>query len=285
MDELVVISGKGGTGKTSVVAALARLVSDTIFADCDVDASNLHLALETKVKGSEEFIASKQAIHLPDDCANCGICKEYCIFGAISLDENNSPIFNDVLCEGCGFCYHVCNFNAIKMQSSVTGEWMEAKTKYGPLIYAELNPGEENSGLLVTKVKNEARELAKKKKKKLLLVDGPPGIGCSAIAAVTGANLLLIVTEPTGSGKHDMNRALKLAKHFQIPAIVCINKWDLNQEVSKEITSEVEQQNSKVICKIPYQENTNNPLLKLINSKKIKILYEKIIDELKRSKI
>lgn len=223
--ELVVISGKGGTGKTSLVACLASLFDHRVVADCDVDAANLNLILQGKVVEKNDFMGGKKAIIKPDACTRCGKCREVCRFGAISDDF----VVDRIACEGCGACQVFCPASAVDFSPRLCGECYTCTTGDGqPLIFAELRPGEENSGKLVTMVRTEARREAEDKGIPFIIIDGPPGIGCPVIASVTGTNQALIVTEPTGSGIHDMKRILQLTAHFGIKAGVVVNKYDIN---------------------------------------------------------
>jgi MinD superfamily P-loop ATPase len=237
--QLVVLSGKGGTGKTSVVAALATLATGKVLADCDVDAADLHLVLDPRRRHREPFTAGKEARILPERCSACGECVHYCRFGAISMargaGERSVYAVDPLACEGCGLCARVCTCNAVEMLEPEQGEWFISDTRHGPLVDARLNIGGENSGKLVTLVRNGALALAEEIGAGLVLVDGPPGIGCPVIASVTGADLVLAVTEPTVSGAHDLERAASLIQGFGLPLAVCINKSDLNPDMAERI--------------------------------------------------
>jgi len=245
--EIVILSGKGGTGKTSVTAAFTAL-AHTVVADCDVDAPNLHLLLNPQIQKSEEFIASKLATIIPELCFECGACEHACRFGAVTPEYTIDPI----MCEGCGVCQVSCPYNAIQMQDRLSGYIYSSTTAYGPMAHAELLAGESNSGKLVTKVRELARGIAKAEDYSLLLVDGPPGIACATIASVTGATTGLIVTEPTIPAIHDLERVVQLLDHFQIPALVLINKYDLNTQKSEEIERYCKKQDISVVGQIPY---------------------------------
>ena len=238
--QLVVLSGKGGTGKTSVVAALASLAQSKVLADCDVDAADLHLVLDPERKHTERFISGKEARIDSERCSSCGMCMEYCRFDAIRMRSNNGGravyAVDPIACEGCGLCARVCTPGAVDMAAAERGEWFVADTRHGPLVYARLNAGGENSGKLVTVVRDQALTLAKDMGASLVVVDGPPGIGCPAIASVTGADLILAVTEPTVSGLHDLERVAALVEGFGLPLAVCINKVDLNPDMALRIT-------------------------------------------------
>lgn len=231
MKELCVLSGKGGTGKTSIVGALAALIPDKVLVDCDVDAPDLHLLLAPEVKSREGFMGGRKAIIISELCTDCGRCREVCHFEAINAAFQVDPI----ACEGCGVCVHFCSFGAIDFPLAVCGEWYVSETRFGPLIHAQLGAGQENSGMLVALIRGKAQDLAEAKGLPLILVDGPPGIGCPVISSLTGADGVLIVTEPTLSGLHDLNRVLELAGHFKIPGMVLINKYDLNKEMASQI--------------------------------------------------
>jgi MinD superfamily P-loop ATPase len=229
--ELCVLSGKGGTGKTSLVGALAALIPDKILVDCDVDAPDLHLLLAPEVKSRQEFLGGRKAKVIQELCTDCGRCREVCRFEAIRENFQVDPI----ACEGCGVCVHFCSFGAIEFPLAVCGEWYVSETRFGPMVHAQLGAGQENSGMLVALIRGKAQDLAAARGLPLILVDGPPGIGCPVISSLTGADGVLIVTEPTLSGLHDLDRVLDLAEHFKIPGMVLINKYDLNREMADRI--------------------------------------------------
>ncbi len=251
MKELVVISGKGGTGKTSVTAALAVLSGKFVMADCDVDAADLHLLLQPDIRQRMEFRSGHEAVIRAEDCMGCGRCLEACRFEAI---RREGAVFcvEAVGCEGCGVCVQVCPVQAIDFPERVSGEWYLSATRCGPMVHARLNPGGENSGKLVALVREKARNLATEQGLDGVLVDGPPGIGCSVIASITGASLVLAVTEPTLSGLHDLERVLSLAGHFKIPAAVCVNKWDINAEQTEAIEQRAQQLGAFLAGRIRY---------------------------------
>ena len=252
--QLAIVSGKGGTGKTSIVACFSALAKNKVLADCDVDAPNLHLILEPEIKYKEEFIGSKKAAIIPDKCISCGKCKEYCRFDAVVFDERYR--IDEVICEGCGVCVYVCPANAIEFKENISGHLFVSDSKYGKLVHARLKVGEENSGKLVEKVRRKAKELGEN-----IIIDGPPGIGCPVIASLSGVDKALIVTEPTFSGLHDLKRVLKLVEHFKLDAFVCINKYDINPEVAKEIEEYCRAMKIKVIGKIPYDEKVTEAMV------------------------
>jgi MinD superfamily P-loop ATPase len=245
--EITVLSGKGGTGKTSVTASLAVLAQNAVLTDCDVDAPDLHMLLKPEVLEKQEFKASRVAVMDQELCVQCGKCEEHCRFGAI---EN--LIIDPVLCEGCGVCAYICPVAAIELEKRVSGYAFISKTKYGPMSHALLNPGEENSGKLVSLVRKNAKKVAEKENCDLIINDGPPGIGCPVIASVGGVDVGLIVVEPTLSGIHDMERALGLLKHFKIPSLVCVNKYDLNTDNTSRIAEFCSSNDVKIVGKIPF---------------------------------
>jgi len=247
MKEIVVLSGKGGTGKTSIVGSLAALASSKVMADCDVDAADLHLLLRPEAKESNEFWSGQVALIDTEKCTECGLCQELCRFHAIE-DFQVDP----VSCEGCGFCSHVCPVEAISMQENMAGHWFISQTRYGPLVHAKLGIAQENSGKLVTVVRRNARMLAERQGVDYILSDGPPGIGCPVISSLSGANLVLLVTEPTLSGIHDLERVLGVCRHFGVPPVVCINKYDINEENSRRIEGYCTEQGIEVVSKIPF---------------------------------
>lgn len=259
MQELLVISGKGGTGKTTLVAAFADLAKDKVLADCDVDAADLHLLLQPEVASKNEFYGSKKAVINPELCTGCGSCIEACRFDAID-DLRVDPTF----CEGCGVCKLVCPADAITMEPNLAGYWYISSSCYGPMVHAQLGLAEDNSGKLVTVVRKAARHLAEEKGCQLIITDGPPGIGCPVISSLTGVSLVLIVTEPTVAGRHDLERVIKLTKHFRVPAVVCINKYDLASEKSQEIETYCHHEGIEVAGTIPFDEHVNQSLLEAV---------------------
>ena len=256
MKELVVISGKGGTGKTSLVASFAALAKEKVLADCDVDAADLHLVLEPRVLHRENFSGGKIARILSERCTSCGRCEEVCRFDAVVQKAGPTAgedfFIDPVACEGCGVCVWNCPEETISFEEAMNGEWFISETRYGPMVHARLGIAEENSGKLVSLVRNQAKQVAAAKNLDLLIVDGSPGIGCPVIASITGADLVLVVTEPTLSGKHDMERVAELTGHFGIKTLVCINKWDLYAEIAREIEGEARQLGMKVVGNVRY---------------------------------
>lgn len=253
MKELVVISGKGGTGKTSITASFASLAGNAVIADCDVDAADLHLILQPKVIWREDFSGGRKARIVAGKCTGCGKCSQVCRFEAVISGSNgNRPRVDEIACEGCGVCTRFCPEGAIEFEPAVNGEWFSSKTRYGPMVHAKLGVAEENSGKLVTLVRNEARAVAERMNRELVIIDGSPGIGCPVIASVTGADLALVVTEPTLSGLHDLGRIAGVTAHFNVPTVVCINKCDINEELSARIENEATGLGVKVIGRVRY---------------------------------
>jgi MinD superfamily P-loop ATPase len=257
MKQLVILSGKGGTGKTSVAAAFAHLAFETlgprftVLADADVDAANLELVLAPQVLEKNEFRGGQVAVIDHDICTMCGRCEEVCRFDAISM-VGDRTLVDDVACDGCAACVFECPVEAIVMQDQVVGHWFRSDCRYGPLYHAALYPGQENSGKLVTMVKQFARLLAMDEDRELVLVDGPPGIGCPVISATSGADMVLLAAEPTVSGVHDMQRALQTAQHFGVPAVVCINKADVYPKGADEIESFCLAEGIEMVGRIPF---------------------------------
>jgi len=248
MKEIIVISGKGGTGKTSLISAFASLAENKVLCDADVDAADLHLIMNPNVIQRSDFQSGNTAVINKDQCTECDLCREMCRFNAISADYE----VNSIDCEGCGVCVHFCPESAIDFPVNTCGEWFISDTRFGKMVHARLGIAEENSGKLVTLVRQEARKLAEAKNLDLILTDGPPGVGCPVIASIGGASAVLIVTEPTVSGKHDMERVAQLAAHFKIPALVCVNKFDLNLELTREIEKYAEEKEIACLGRIPF---------------------------------
>jgi len=248
MKELVVISGKGGTGKTSLTAAFASLAKSMVLCDADVDAADLHLLMAPEIIERHDFQGGHKAVINQEKCTRCGLCRELCNWGAIDEDFNVEPMD----CEGCGVCVYFCPEKAINFPLSTCGEWFISDTRFGPMVHARLGIAEENSGRLVTVVRQQARKLAETKKLELILTDGPPGIGCPVIASISAASAVLIVVEPTLSGKHDMMRVAELAEHFNIPAMICVNKFDLNKDETQVIEDRGRDRKMEVLARIPF---------------------------------
>jgi len=231
MKELIIISGKGGTGKTSLAAAFASLAEKKVLCDADVDAADLHLIMDPKVKQQSEFRSGFTADIVREKCTECGLCRELCRWNAINAEFEVNPIE----CEGCGVCVYFCPEKAINFPENTCGQWFISDTRFGPLVHARLGIAEENSGKLVTLVRQESKRIADENNLDLILTDGPPGVGCPVIASIGGASAVLIVAEPTLSGIHDMERVVQLANHFKVPAMVCVNKFDLNLDLTRDI--------------------------------------------------
>ena len=251
--ELVVISGKGGTGKTSVTAALASFFPHKVLVDGDVDAADLHLLLKINSTKKHDFYGGHEAEINPELCNGCGLCESLCRFDAIVF-LGEKCVVQEMSCEGCKVCVDACPEKAISWNPALNGVWMESETKEGSLVHARLIPGSENSGKLVTLVREKAREKAIEQQMPLILLDGPPGIGCPVIAAVTGADALLMVTEPTPSGLHDLERVLQLAAHFKIPSFILLNKADINLEYKKKIEEKALEYQALFIGDLPYSK-------------------------------
>ena len=282
MKQIVVISGKGGTGKTVTTASFASLAENKVMADCDVDAADLYLLLHPTIKETYEFTGRVAQID-EDKCIQCGKCQEVCRFEAID-DFTVDP----VSCEGCGVCVYVCPQKAIKMVKHPSGKWFVSRTKYGPLVHAKLGIAEENSGKLVSLVREKAKSIAEKEKRDFVIIDGPPGIGCPVIASLSGVDIALIVTEPTFSGIHDLKRVIGVAHHFGVKSMVCINKYDLNLENTQHIEDFCQSYGIEVAGKISFDTIVTEalvigkPVVEYSNgdvSSQIKGLWERIKNE------
>jgi len=247
MKQIAILSGKGGTGKTTITASFAVLAHNAVIADCDVDAADLHLILDPHVNVKQEFKGSKLAVIDKSKCSECDECERNCRFNAIK-----DFVVDPVLCEGCGVCVYVCPEKAIRLEEKVSGYAFISETRYGPMAHARLNTAESNSGKLVSLVRQNAKQLAEKGKRDLILIDGPPGIGCPVIASLTGVDLTLIITEPTMSGIHDLQRVLEVAKHFGVTSAVCINMYDINIENTERIAEFCNRNNIETVGKIPF---------------------------------
>ena len=256
MKEVVVLSGKGGTGKTSIVGSFAALAQRKVLADCDVDAADLHLLLNPVTQQKHEFWSGQVAGIDEEKCNQCGLCQDVCRFEAIK-DFRVDP----VSCEGCGFCLHICLVEAVTMKENLSGYWFISDTKYGPLAHARLGIAQENSGKLVALVRQQAKLIAGKQGLDYIISDGPPGIGCPVISSLSGAKLALLVTKPTLSGIHDLERVLDVCHHFGVPALVCINKYDLNEDNTRQIESYCLGQGVGVASKIPFDNVVTEALV------------------------
>jgi len=256
MKEVVVLSGKGGTGKTGIVGSFAALAQSKVLADCDVDAADLPLLLKPTIRQKQEFWSGQVAVIDEEKCTQCGLCQDVCRFDAIN-DFKVDP----VSCEGCGFCYHICPDEAIIMKESLSGHWFISDTKYGPLVHARLGIAQENSGKLVALVRQQAKAIAEKQGLEYIISDGPPGIGCPVISSLSGADLALLVTEPTLSGIHDLERVLGVCHHFGVTALACINKYDINQDNTHQIENYCFNQGVEVTAKVPFDNVVTEALV------------------------
>jgi MinD superfamily P-loop ATPase len=298
MKELVVISGKGGTGKTSIVGSFAALAKNAVLADCDVDAADLHLILNPDVKRTSDFSGGNLASVVTDKCIGCGRCEDVCRFDAATFDGPGNDVvektytIDPISCEGCGVCAHFCPVDAIRFEPAVNGQWFVSETRFGPMVHARLGIAQENSGKLVSLIRKEAKRLATERNHELIVVDGSPGIGCPVIASITGADLVLVVTEPTLSGKHDLDRVTELTRHFNLPTAVCINKCDINASIAKEIKKEAEARRLIVAGEIAYDpavtkaQTVGKSIVEYSNGNlkgQIVSLWESMLDALQRT--
>ncbi|MFP4072194.1 MAG: ATP-binding protein [Desulfovibrionales bacterium] len=289
MPEIVILSGKGGTGKTSITGAFAHLAENAILCDLDVDAPDLHLLLQPEHEQEEQFFSGHEARIDKDRCEACGLCMDMCRFDAVHC-VNGDYVVDSARCEGCKVCVHFCPAQAIDFPTRHCGSWYVSKTRFGPMVHAQLFPGEENSGLLVSVLKRKAREIAAQTGKGLILCDGAPGIGCPVISSLSGADLVIAVTEPTISGRHDLERVAELCGHFRIPLAGIINKADINAQQSGGLEDFFKSTNSPLIAKIPHDpemtramvmgkvvtewESACNPILKAAWDRIMTLAYE-----------
>jgi len=285
MKEVVVLSGKGGSGKTSIVGSLAALAERKVMADCDVDAADLHLLLNPSAKQENEFWSGHVASIDPEKCTDCGLCQELCRFNAIKDFKVDA-----LSCEGCGFCMQICPVEAINMKENLAGYLFISETRYGFLVHARLGIAQENSGKLVAEVRQQAKQIADKYSLDYIITDGPPGIGCPVISSLSGANLALLVTEPTLSGMHDLERVLDVCRYFGVPAMVCINKYDINNDNTQKIERYCSAQGISVVAKIPFDNVVTEALVRGVPvveysdgrvSQEIEKLWSNIRDTLK----
>lgn len=250
MKEIVVLSGKGGTGKTSLTASFALLAGNSILCDTDVDAADLHLLLAPRMVDRHDFIGGHKAVINSQKCTSCGLCRQLCRYQAVS----DSFLIDDFACEGCGVCVDLCPEQAIDFPEQRCGEWYLSATEYGAMFHARLGIAEENSGRLVSLIRQQARDYGETTGAPLIITDGPPGIGCPVIASLGGASAAVIVVEPTVSGLHDMERVTDLAAHFKVPVFICVNKFDINYEMTQKIEEYSEKKNLVLLGRIPFDE-------------------------------
>ncbi len=285
MKQVLIISGKGGTGKTTIAAGFASLAENVVLADCDVDAPDLHIILKPEIKEETPFYALSVAVKDDEKCIKCGKCREVCRFNAIDEYFNIA----EYACEGCAACVFICPADAIDMRKNAAGKIYVSETRFGPFIHAKLDIGQEASGKLVIEVKKKAGKKAEKENKKLVLLDGSPGIGCPVIASLAGVDLAVIVTEPTVSGLHDLERIANVTKHFNIPAVVCINKYDINKKKTREIEEFCNRKKIPVLGKIHYNQDVTEAMIALesvieygsATSEEIKKMWSKILEIIK----
>ena len=257
MKEIVVLSGKGGTGKTSIVGSFAALAKNKVLVDCDVDAADLHLLLQPVVKEKHNFWSGQVAFIDEQKCNQCGLCQELCRFDAI-----NDFKVDTASCEGCGFCSHICPAEAIALTENMSGHWFMSDTRYGTLVHARLGIAQENSGKLVALVRQQAKQVVEKEGADFIISDGPPGIGCPVISSLSGAHLALLVTEPTLSGIHDLERIIGVCVHFDVHPMVCINKCDINEDNTRQIESYCSNQGIEIAAKIPFDNAVTEAMVR-----------------------
>ncbi|MBN2575485.1 MAG: 4Fe-4S binding protein [Deltaproteobacteria bacterium] len=265
--ELVVISGKGGTGKTSILASFFALADKAAVADCDVDAADLHLVLDPTVRARQPFSGGSTAVIDAKRCTGCGVCAARCRFDAVRAPVDAGVTSYDIdalFCEGCGVCVDVCPERAVTLMPTINGEWRISDTRRGPMVDARLGIAQENSGKLVSLVRREAQAVARSQRRDFLLGDGSPGIGCPVIASITGASLVLVVTEPTLSGLHDLGRVAELCRQLHVKACVCINKADLNPEIASAIEADAGRRGIPVLGRIPYDDSVTRAQMKRV---------------------
>lgn len=254
MKEIVILSGKGGAGKTTVAAALASVATNAVFCDNDVDAADLHLIFKPEIKETYTFDSGQTAIINKDTCISCGLCEESCRFSAIHKDSDGTPEVNPFQCEGCRLCERICPADAIEIKQNLNNYWFISETRFGTMLHAQMGPGEENSGKLVTKIREKAKELARAEKADHLINDGPPGIGCTAISSITGSDVVLLVIEPSVSGLHDAQRLVKLVNSFDIKMYAVINKFDINEAFTQTVEDYLVKNNIPLLGKIPFSD-------------------------------
>jgi MinD superfamily P-loop ATPase len=295
MKELTIISGKGGTGKTSITASFAALAENAVIADCDVDAPDLYLILNPDIITKENFIGGSVAKIKPGHCTACGKCEELCVFDAVFFDGPGNGTYpktfriDPISCEGCGVCAWFCTEKAIDFKPGVKGQWFTSKTIHGTMVHAKLEAAEENSGKLVNKVRNSAKDIAENSQADVILIDGPPGIGCPVIASVTGVDMVLVITEPTLAGEHDLKRIIALSEHFKIPIGIAVNKWDINEEITQGIEKFAQENGIDVLGRIRYDRSVTEAMIQKKSvveytasgvSQDVKLLWENVVDKL-----
>lgn len=253
MKEITILSGKGGSGKTSVSAALASLATNAVFCDCDVDAADLHLILTPNIKEEHEFDSGSLAVINSDRCTNCGLCEDNCRFDAIHSNKEGVLQVNPFQCEGCRLCERICPADAISMIENKNNRWFVSETRFGPLVHARMGAGEENSGRLVTRIRGKAKEIATNQNAEFIISDGPPGIGCPVIASLTGTTMVLMIIEPSVSGLHDAQRMYELVKSFELPAFAVINKFDINKEITEKTEQFLSENEIPLLGKISFE--------------------------------
>jgi MinD superfamily P-loop ATPase len=281
MKEIVVISGKGGTGKTSISAAFSALGgANTVVADCDVDAADMHILLQPENIESHDFISGETAYINQDQCKKCGICQAVCHFDAIKF-VNNAYVIDEVACEGCGYCSRICPTKTIENSPAKVGQWHIAENRFKQaMVHAKLDIGADNSGKLVAQVKKAAKTLAQEKQSEYIIIDGSPGIGCPVVSSLSGASFVVLVTEPSASGLHDLKRVHQLVKRFHLPSACIINKYDINADKTKEIETFLSEENIKLLAKLPYNENFTKAMTecKIIVEYHDKVLSQQLQD-------
>ncbi|MFC2000940.1 ATP-binding protein [Chloroflexota bacterium] len=287
MKEIVVLSGKGGTGKTSIVGSFAALTKNKVLVDCDVDAADLHLLLQPIVNEKHEFWSGQVAFIDEQKCTQCGLCQDLCRYQAIKDFK-----VDIASCEGCGLCFHICPAEAIVMKENMAGHWFMSDTRYGTLVHARLGIAQENSGKLVALVRQQARQTAEKEGTDYIVSDGPPGIGCPVISSLSGADLALLVTEPTLSGIHDLERVLGICRHFSVKPLVCINKYDINEDNTRQIETYCTSQGIEVASKIPFNDVVTRAMVQGLPvveysestvSRQIDLLWRSIVSRLDKN--
>jgi len=254
--EVVILSGKGGTGKTTIAGSFAALSSSKVLCDCDVDAADLNLLLDPVIEEEHDFTGGRLAVINEEKCCRCNLCSQLCRFSAITDFK-----VDEIACEGCGLCARICPVKAIDMKPDIAGLWFVSKTRYGPLVHARLGIAQDNSGKLVAQVRQRAKQIAAEGGLDYIISDGPPGTGCPVISSLTGADLALLVTEPTLSGAHDLERIIQVCRHFGVKPVVCINKFDINEVNTRKIEESCTRTETPIISRIPYDATVTEALM------------------------